>query len=306
MNNLLKVWYHMENAFFVEFPTMDIEDLHVNNFGYSVTKPCHKFGPAVRNFYLIHYILDGEGEFFVNNNCYKLKKGQGFLIEPDYQTVYMSDATNPWTYVWVGFSGKKATEILNNIGICQDFPIFTCEEGQHPEKYVKDMLEHNNASSGDTYRQMAMLYLFFSCLTKSNKDNSAFNSNDNVYIMHAIRYIQNHYSEPLKIEEIAKYVGLNRSYLSTLFKKYTGLSPLKYLQTFRMTKAAHLLSMTQLSIASIAFSCGYQEPESFHKVFRQTTGLSPSQYRIQEQSKSDDNRHKSDLFPFAKSNLSEL
>ena len=33
MNNLLKVWYHMENAFFVEFPTMDIEDLHVNNFG---------------------------------------------------------------------------------------------------------------------------------------------------------------------------------------------------------------------------------------------------------------------------------
>lgn len=296
----------MENSFFVEFPTIDVEDLHVNNFGYSVTKPCHKFGPAVRNFYLIHYILKGEGEFFVNNNCYKLKKGQGFLIEPDYQTVYMSDAKNPWTYVWVGFSGKKAKDILNNIGICQDFPIFTCGEDQHPEKYVKDMLEHNSADSGDSYRQMAMLYLFFSSLTKANKDNSDFNSNDNVYIMHAIRYIQNHYSEPLRVEEIADYVGLNRSYLSTLFKKYTGLSPVKYLQTFRMTKAAHLLSMTQLSIASIAFSCGYQEPESFHKIFRQTTGLSPSQYRIQEQSKSDDNRQKSDLFPFAKSNLSEL
>lgn len=282
----------MENSFFVEFPTMEVEDLHINNFGYSVTKPCHKFGPAVRNFYLIHYILEGQGEFFVNGNCYKLTKGQGFLIEPDYQTVYMSDAITPWTYVWVGFSGKRAKETLNTLGLCQDFPIFTCSENQHPEKYVMDMLQHNNASSNDQYRQMAMLYLFFSCLAKTNKDKDRCPPNENVYVMHAIRYIQNHYSEPLQIEEIAQYVGLNRSYLSTLFKEHTGQSPIKYLQTFRLTKAAHLLSMTQLSIARIAFSCGYQEPESFCKAFRQLIGLSPSKYRIQEQSKTEDNRRK--------------
>ena len=299
----MKVRLPMENAFFVEFPTLEINDLHVNNFGYSVTKPCHKFGPAVRNFYLIHYIIDGKGEFCVNNNCYALQKGQGFLIEPDYQTVYMADAKEPWTYVWVGFSGKKSTEILNSIGICQDFPIFTCCEDQHPEKYVMDMLRHNHASSADSYRQMAMLYLFFSCLTQANKDQTVRSSNDNVYVMHAIRYIQNHYSEPLRVEDLADYVGLNRSYLCTLFKKHTGLSPIKYLQTFRLTKAAHLLSMTQLSIASIAFSCGYQEPESFHKIFRQTTGLSPSEYRKREQAKSDNNRQKYNPFADTEINL---
>lgn len=282
----------MENAFFVEFPTMETGDLHVNNFGYSVTKPCHKYGPAVRSFYLIHYILEGRGEFCTDNNRYPLTKGQGFLIEPDYQTVYMSDANEPWTYVWVGFSGKKAKDILNSIGISQAFPIFTCEGELHPEQYVMDMLRHNNANTSDLYRQTAMLYLFFSCLAKANKDSTNFESRGNVYVAHAIRYIQNHYSEPFRIDELARYVGLNRSYLSTLFKKHTGLSPLKYLQTFRLTKAAHLLSMTQLSIASIAFSCGYQEPESFHKIFRQTTGLSPTQYRVQEQSRSDDNRRK--------------
>ena len=286
----------MENAFFVEFPTMEIEDLHINNFGHSVTKPCHKFGPAVRSFYLVHYILDGQGEFFVNGNCYKLSKGQGFLIEPDYQTVYMSDSINPWTYVWTGFSGKKAKEILNSIGICQDFPIFSCEEDLHPEKYVMDMLRHNSASSDDQYRQIAMLYLFFSCLAKANTDKDHRAPNENLYVAHAIRYIQNHYSESLQIEELARYVGLNRSYLSTLFKKHTGLSPIKYLQTFRLTKAAHLLSMTQLSIASIAFSCGYQEPEAFCKAFRQLSGISPSKYRVQEQAKTDANRRKSNPF----------
>lgn len=282
----------MENAFFVEFPTMETGDLHVNNFGYSVTNPCHKYGPAVRSFYLIHYILEGRGEFYADNNRYPLTKGQGFLIEPDYQTEYRSDADDPWTYVWVGFSGKKAKDILNSIGISQAFPVFTCEDKLHPEQYVKDMLRHNSANTSDLYRQTAMLYLFFSCLTKANKSSINFESRGNVYVAHAIRYIQNHYSEPIRIEELARYVGLNRSYLSTLFKKHTGLSPLKYLQTFRLTKAAHLLSMTQLSIASIAFSCGYQEPESFHKIFRQTTGLSPTQYRVKEQSRSDDNRKK--------------
>lgn len=100
----------------------------------------------------------------------------------------------------------------------------------------------------------------------------------------------------MQIEEIAQYVGLNRSYLSTLFKEHTGLPPIKYLQTFRLTKAAHLLSMTQLSIASIAFSCGYQEPEAFCKAFRHLSGISPSKYRVQEQSKSEVNRQKSNPF----------
>ena len=55
---------------------------------------------------------------------------------------------------------------------------------------------------------------------------------------------QNHYSEPLQIEDIARYIGLNRSYLSTLFKEHTGQSPLKYLQTFRLTKVFVCLGET--------------------------------------------------------------
>ena len=181
----------MENAFVIEFPTVETGELIVNNFGYSVTKPCHKYGPAVRNFYLIHYIIEGEGQFFVDHHCYNLKKGQGFLIEPDYQTVYMSDAANPWTYVWVGFSGRKAKDILNSIGIRQDCPVFTCKADRHPEQYVFDMLGHNSAHADDQYRQMAMLYLFFSCLASAHINPAEKDTGNNIYITHAIRYIQN-------------------------------------------------------------------------------------------------------------------
>ncbi len=281
----------MENAIFIEFPEAEKEELHINNFGRSVTKPGHRYGPAVRSFYLIHYILDGEGEFSVNGASYRLRQGQGFLIEPDYLTTYTSDQKRPWTYVWLGFSGRRAKSILNSIGLNQDSPVFTCEPEQHLEQFVLDMLNHNYGTASDLYRREAMLMLFFSTLAQSKRSTMADHS-ENAYVAQVIRYIQDCYHEPLRVEDMARYVGLNRSYLSTLFKKHTGLSPIKYLQTFRMTRAAHLLSLTKLPITAIAYSCGYQETESFHKIFKQHTGLSPKQYRIQEQNKTVENREK--------------
>ena len=81
---------------------------------------------------------------------------------------------------------------------------------------------------------------------------------------------------PMKVEEPSDYVGINKSYFSNLFKQYTGMSPVKYLQNFRITKAQHMLTISELSIENIAFSCGYQSSEAFQKIFRNTTGMSPN------------------------------
>lgn len=279
----------MENAIFMEFPEAEKEKLHINSFGRSITKPGHQYGPAVRSFFLIHYILEGEDVFSVNGVSHRLKAGQGFLIEPDYLTTYTADQNHPWTYVWLGFSGQEARSILNSIGLRQSSPIFTCGPEQHLEQYVMDMLEHNYATISDLYRREAMLLLFFSALAQTEREAAA-DQSENVYVAQAIRYIQDRYHEPLRVEDIVRYVGLNRSYFCTLFKKCTGLSPIKYLQTFRMTRAAHLLSVTQLPVTAVAYSCGYQETASFHKIFKQHTGLSPKRYRLQEQSKTAANR----------------
>ncbi len=273
----------MENSLNFKLPQAEAQGLYVNNFGRSQTKPGHQYGPAVRSFYLIHYILDGEGSFSAGGSTYRLEKGQGFLIEPDYMTVYTAHMQRPWTYVWVGFSGSRALELLRSVGLSQNSPVFTCQPQQSPEKYILDMLEHNHATPQDAYRREAMLLLFFSALAQAARPAMPARA-ENAYVEQAIRYIQNNYHDPLRVEDIARYVGVNRSYLSILFKKHTGLSPVKYLQTFRMTRAAQLLAMTQLPIAAVAFSCGYQEPEAFHKAFKQRMGLSPSQYRAQERS----------------------
>lgn len=85
----------MEDMQSINVPPAGESDLFLTTFGHSVTGPGHRYGPAVRSYHLIHFILAGKGTFQANQHTYCLHAGQGFLIEPDYQTTYESDAKEP-------------------------------------------------------------------------------------------------------------------------------------------------------------------------------------------------------------------
>ena len=76
----------MEDMQSINVPPAEESNLFLTTFGHSVTGPGHRYGPAVRSYYLIHFILAGKGTFQANQHTYHLHAGQGFLIEPDYQT----------------------------------------------------------------------------------------------------------------------------------------------------------------------------------------------------------------------------
>ena len=70
-----------------------------------------------------------------------------------------------------------------------------------------------------------------------------------------------------------------------------GMSPQQFLTTYRITKAAELLAVTDLPVESIALSCGYNDPLVFTKAFKQMKGMSPSSYR-KEMQKGENRRNK--------------
>ena len=276
----------MENSIKFSMPIYENQDLCVNSFGHSVTAPCHKCGPAVRSYYLIHYILNGKGTYTTGHTTYHLSAGQGFLIEPDRLTSYVSDEKDPWTYVWAGLSGKNAKDLIYSAGLSQEQPLFRCDKKEYMKECVMNMIYHNHSSVEDTYYTQGMLFLILSAIAASNRDTLP-PTDGNQYVEQAISYIQNHITESLKVEDIAGYVGLNRTYLSMIFKKHTGMSPLKYIQAFRLTKAKNMLESSSLPIYSIAYSCGYQSAESLIKIFHQRYQMSPAAYRNQIRKRTD-------------------
>lgn len=267
---------------YLELKDKNSLDLYLGYCGMEKCLPSHSYGPAVRNNFLIHYIIDGEGTYYVNGRSYKLRKNQGFLICPNELTYYEANKENPWTYMWIAFNGIKAKKYLEYSGLNEENLIFEYMEDDSLEVYISRMLELNRMSYSNELELQGLLYLFLSKLSMIKGENSS-KPKDNMadfYVEKAIEFMQNNFLNPaLKVTDVANFVGLNRSYLTHLFKKSLKLSPQEFLLNYRLNEASSLLKKTTLSIGTISKSVGYSDPLTFSKVFKKVHGVSPKLYR---------------------------
>lgn len=95
----------------------------------------------------------------------------------------------------------------------------------------------------------------------------------------ACSYVEQHYHEPIKLEDVAEVVNLNPAYFSTLFAKKTGQNFAEYVTLFRLKKACDLLAHSDMNINEIADSLGFSDARYFSKLFRKKMGLKPTEYR---------------------------
>lgn len=95
----------------------------------------------------------------------------------------------------------------------------------------------------------------------------------------ARHYIQQHYREALRLEDVSNAVGFNATYFSTLFKKETGQNFMDYLTDLRISKSKELLCGDKLSVQDVAEMVGYRDLKYFSRLFKNTTGISPTDYK---------------------------
>lgn len=93
------------------------------------------------------------------------------------------------------------------------------------------------------------------------------------------RYIYEHFSERIGLDEIARAGGVSRSKCSAMFQKYTQSSPINFLNAYRLEVAAKLLKNTEDAIGDIARACGFSEQSYFNRMFTREFGESPRAYR---------------------------
>lgn len=96
---------------------------------------------------------------------------------------------------------------------------------------------------------------------------------------YVILYIRNHYMDEVDFSELSSRMGFSSAYLTKLFNKYVGHTPLKYLTDIRIQEAKHLLLNTSLPIREIGEKVGYPDQFHFSKTFRKLTGVNPTAYR---------------------------
>ena len=100
-----------------------------------------------------------------------------------------------------------------------------------------------------------------------------------VAVWKARKFIEEHSSEELSLIKVAKAVNMNANYLSENFKQVTGINFVEYVARTRFQTACDLLRNTNLRISEIAFAAGFQSLSQFNRVFKRSSGQTPTQYR---------------------------
>lgn len=258
-------------------------DLSLDTYGVQNCAPGHWFGPGERDIFLIHFICSGTGVYETGGRTYHLSQGDFFVIFPDTQVRYEADRKTPWDYIWVGFQGIKAMQYLSYAGIDREHLIGRYANSSFILSCVQQMMLARAVSPYNEMKRTAALLQIFAAITEeyyiSHPDKTTDAYSHQIYLNRALSYIDDNLATPIKVSDIARYVGIDRSYLSVIFKHSLGLSPQEYLVQYRMDQACLMLQDPNQKIGNIARAVGYSDSLAFSKIFRKYKGESPSSYR---------------------------
>lgn len=211
---------------------------------------------SIRRFWLIHYIVSGKGVFKTAGKTYELSENEIFIIRPDELYEYTADLKDPWQYKWVGFSGEYADKLNNTDKRVMKTSGHLFEDMQHAEDYG-DMCEE--------YIALKVMELLCEILCTASKK---------TYAETAKNIVDSDYNKKISVAQIAKQIGIDKNYLSKMFKQKYGLSLQKYIIEKRMKEARHFLHVGY-NVGEVSQLVGYDDCFSFSRAYKNLYGVAP-------------------------------
>jgi len=236
--------------------------------------PGAKCGPVIRNVFLVECCTSGYGSITINDREYPIAPRSAYFLLPGDTVTHRADLKQPREGYYVAFWGVEYASILKRAGISADNPFAPPEAFDEILLRCKAIFEmQSDADLGAELRRQSHLYAIFGALLRSSDI-----TDTNARVARAIGYMETNYPNPISVELLADEVGLERTYLSTLFKEHTGTSPHAYLTSIRVKMATELMQDDRYSISEIAEAVGLA-PQNFARIFRRELGVTPLEYR---------------------------
>lgn len=266
------------------FNTMD-SDLYVKGCGIETCRSSVKIDPCVIKGYHICMVISGTGSMSVKGHTCRMEAGTVLVLPCGLEMELKAEPENPWKCAWVAIAGRNVQSCLKKLGFIHS-PIRknSCLV-DHFVEIVARIQKTEEQTLANELRRNSCLYELLALLaeTEAGIQKQRCDDSQDLYVKSAILYIHRNYSN-IRVNDIASYIGISRSYLTTIFKNKMNVSPQEYLVNYRLNKAEQMLRTTDQSIQEIAGRVGYDNPLTFSKMFKNTFGVSPRYYRKGNQS----------------------
>lgn len=254
------------------------EQLFVHERGWEICKAGHSYGPAIRDYYILHFIPDGKGVYEIDGREHRLTKNQMFLIPPEKETLYYADGEDPWFYYWVGFKGKQADKLLRLGGLIEN-GVYTAsvKDVQRMLQAFKSLCKNEPESLANSFMMTGNLYIILSILIDSYENYGGYASES--YVSMSVRFMQENYREGVTVQDVVDYLNIDRAHFCRIFKAKMSVSPSEYLQSLKIYEAKRLLEGTDMSLIDLSVELGFSEYANFSRLFKKKIGLSPKEYK---------------------------
>ena len=233
-------------------------------YGYEECAPGHSFGPALRDYYLLHYIFDGCGTFFTEGQACSVRKGEIFVISPGQITTYCADTEDPWIYCWLGFTSPEPMDFLNA-------PVIHIPSSRSIFEQIRECFQ---AGSMDC----RVFGLTYDLLWQLSRRLGSEQSRSTDYAVYARTHLENTYMTDVSIEGLAQLLHIDRRYLTNVFRKTYGISPKTFLMELRLERAREFLS-AGYSVTDAATMAGFRDLSNFSKKYKARFNACPSEHR---------------------------
>ena len=218
-----------------------------------------------------------------SDNTYQIPENSFLIYKPQGKQIYTQSSGS--SFVICIFSGTHVQKLLDSLNLeCDTVYTLSPQYVSADEILFFDrqlVILYDEYSSRQLYyspKISGMFYSYLASCARHIKLNNGNNTTTN--IQQVIKYIKDHSSSPLDIEQLAKMAHLSRSRFYHVFKEHTGMSPVGFQNKLRITITKDYLTFyPEMSISSIASRLGFSDPLYFSKLFKKEYGLSPSQYR---------------------------
>lgn len=245
-------------------------------FGESIYPKGGQFGPLNQSYLDLVIMYEGEAEVVADGKTNLISTGEAALVYNEKFVLYQMPRNKQTRFIWCETGellGSKST--ITNL---KALP-FTLSSSERMEDllWMGIKLGHSDGSNVGRLRNLlgeAVFYEYF-CQANLIEDEGPLPKS----IIKAKDFIEQHYTDHCTLEMVAESAGLNPHYLSRLFIKHLDYSPTDYIWQLRAEKGVRLLCQTGLTIAEIAYQCGFKNPYHFSRHIKKQYNHAPKEIR---------------------------
>lgn len=237
--------------------------------------------PRGRLDYQLLYVASGKAHFIIDGKDHEVSAGHMVLYLPRQEQDYVYYSKDKPEVYWVHFTGSDVKNILRHYDIPLEDNIFYCGAISTYTYLFKEMIDElQNCRLG--FQELLTMYLkqIFLLIQRSRSEKKPTVS---TYLQeemeNARNYFDEHYNEPISIEEFAASRSMSVSWFLRNFKQVVGMSPMHFILTKRINNAVSLLETTNYNVTEISTIVGYDNPMYFSRLFKKQKGVSPTEYR---------------------------